>query len=320
MADKAVVTGGAGFIGSRLVLRLAQLGWSVKVIDDLSSGYGENLDHMHGDVKLVLGSVTEWTSELDAAVKDASVVFHLAASVGNKRSIDEPMRDSQVNVLGTIAALEAARRHGVANFVYSSSAGIYGQLVQLPIDEHHPIEPDSPYGASKLAGEKMGLSYSRLYDMTVVALRYFNVYGPGQRYDAYGNVVPIWGRKLLRDARLPIFGDGNQTRDFVFVDDVVAANIAAATSNQSGAFNIGSGQATRLSDLAELMGDSSGRHLAVEHLPERPGDVRDSVADISRAREVLGFRPATSLRSGIEQYLAWLAAEDESPRPSGSQR
>lgn len=318
MAKRAVVTGGAGFIGSRLVSRLVYSGWDVKVIDDLSSGYLANLDGVCGDCQFIRGSVTEWTNELDNTVRGASVIFHLAASVGNKRSIDDPTRDSQVNVLGTIAVLEAARRHGVANLVYSSSAGIYGQLVRLPIDEDHPIEPDSPYGVSKLAGEKLSMSYSRLYDVLVVALRYFNVYGPGQRYDAYGNVVPIWARKLGTGQRLPIFGDGSQTRDFVFVDDVVAANMAAGVSARSGAWNIASGESTRLDDLAELMQTASGCRVGVEYMPERPGDVQDSLADISRAGEYLGYRPTTAIQSGIEQYLAWLGVDAETPSPLGS--
>ncbi len=198
-----------------------------------------------------------------AAVRDAlagaEVVFHLAASVGNKRSIDDPITDAETNVIGTLQVLEAARREGVRKIVTSSSAGVFGELKHLPIREDHPVEPDTPYGASKLCEEKQCLAYARLYDIEAVCLRYFNVYGPNQRFDAYGNVIPIFAFTMLRHEPLTIFGDGEQTRDFVNVRDVVQANLKAALSHGvSGAFNIGSGTHITINHLVELLRDASG--------------------------------------------------------------
>lgn len=306
---RAVVTGGAGFIGSNIVAALASRGDEVVVVDDLSSGYATNLNGLPASVELLQGTVLD-TILLDRAMRGAEVAFHLAASVGNKRSIDDPTRDVQVNALGTVNVLEACRRAGVRKIVYSSSAGIFGELKRLPIGEDHPLEPDSPYGASKLAGEKESLAFAKLFDLEAVALRYFNVYGPNQRFDAYGNVIPIFVFQVLRGEALTVFGDGEQTRDFVNVRDVVQANLKAADARGiSGAFNIGSGTRISINDLVRRIGEALGCEPEVRAGPERPGDVRDSLADISAAARAFGFAPSVSLPEGLGEYTAWARRE-----------
>jgi UDP-glucose 4-epimerase len=244
------------------------------------------------------------------AMEGAGVVFHLAASVGNKRSIDNPIVDAEVNVMGTLRVLEAARRAGVRKLVASSSAGIFGELKTLPIGERHPAEPDSPYGASKLCAEKETLAFGRLFGMETVCLRYFNVYGPHQRFDAYGNVIPIFVFQMLAGERLKIFGDGRQTRDFVHVRDVVEANIrAAAAPGVRGAFNIGSGSRIAINDLVRKLAEAAGMESRVDYLPPRAGDVRDSLADIRAAREAFGFEPAVDLDEGLAEYVGWARKE-----------
>ncbi len=304
---RALVTGGAGFIGSNVARLLLDEGYEVVVLDDLSSGYRENVTWL-SNVELVEGDVRD-EAIVSRAMKGVDVVFHLAASVGNVRSIDHPIEDSEVNVLGTLRVLEAARRFGVRKVVLSSSAGIFGELKHLPIREDHPLEPDSPYGVSKLAAEKHCLAYAKLYDLDTVALRYFNVYGINQRYDAYGNVIPIFAHRLLCGLPLIVHGDGEQTRDFVNVRDVAQANLGAARGKGvSGAFNIASGTAVTINRLVELMAEASGITPQVAHGPPRKGDVRHSLADVSAAERALGYRPSVGLAEGLDEYMAWASS------------
>jgi UDP-glucose 4-epimerase len=305
---KTLVTGGAGFIGSNIVKHLVEQGHQVTVLDNLQSGYRVNLDPFP-QVQFIHGDVRDETAVAEA-MQGAAVVFHLAASVGNKRSIEHPIDDSEINVIGTLRVLEAARHAGVRKVVFSSSAGIFGELKTLPIREDHPVEPDSPYGASKLAAEKLCLAYAKLYDLEAVCLRYFNVYGPNQRFDAYGNVIPIFVFKMLRGESITIFGDGEQTRDFVNVRDVVQANCKAALSRGvSGAFNIGSGSRITINNLVERIQTASGIRPTVRNGPPRPGDVRDSLADIRAAQSALGFCPAVGMDEGLREYVEWAKGE-----------
>jgi len=305
---RALVTGGAGFIGSNIVKLLYEEGHSVVVLDNLSSGYRKNLDPFP-DVEFIQGDIRDHIA-VARAIQGAEVVFHLAASVGNMRSIENPIQDSEINVIGTLRILEAARHAGVRKVVFSSSAGIFGELKHLPIKEDHPVEPDSPYGASKLSAEKLCLAYAKLYGLEVICLRYFNVYGINQRYDAYGNVIPIFAHRMLHRRPITIFGDGEQTRDFVNVRDVAMANYKAAlVRGISGAFNIGSGTAVTINELARLMAEASHIRPEVEYGPPRKGDVRHSLADISAARRVLGYEPAISLQEGLVEYMAWAKKE-----------
>ena len=303
---KFLVTGGAGFIGTNLVRNLLGMGYEPVVLDNISSGYRENLipgvDFIEEDVrngdKVLLAS------------KGCNAIFHLAASVGNKRSIDDPYTDSQINVLGTINVLEAARKNAIDRVVFSSSAGIFGELKTLPIVEDHPQDPDSPYGASKLAAEKLCLVYNKLYGMHNVCLRYFNVFGTYQRFDAYGNVIPIFANHLLKREPLVIYGDGEQTRDFVNVRDVAHANIhAALTPEVRGTFNIGSGTRISINALSKLMQDASGVTVSVQYGPPRPGDVRDSLADITSAKKAFGYQPEVDILKGLVEYWSWIAQD-----------
>ncbi|MBI5649268.1 MAG: NAD-dependent epimerase/dehydratase family protein [Chloroflexi bacterium] len=300
---KTLVTGGAGFIGSNLVKRLLELGHTPIVLDDLSSGYRENLI---AGVPFVQADIRD-ADAVHAASEGCAVVFHLAASVGNTRSIQQPIQDSQVNVIGTLNVLQAARARGITRVVFSSSAGIFGELKTLPIAEDHPQDPDSPYGTSKLAAEKMCLVYNKLYGMKNVCLRYFNVYGVNQRYDAYGNVIPIFANRILKREPITIFGDGEQTRDFVNARDVVAANLGAAFSADArGVFNIGSGTRVTINELARIMQSAAGVAVGVQYAPPRHGDVRHSLAEIRAARDAFGFTPSVALEDGLREYVAWI--------------
>ncbi len=223
MITKVLVTGGAGFIGSNVVKLLAGRGYKITVLDNLSTGYRDNVEDTK-NVDFINGDIRD-RSIVYSLVKRVGGIFHLAADVGNIKSIENPVEDAEVNVLGTLNLLDAAREYKVSKFVFSSSGAIFGEVSYLPIDETHPAEPDSPYGVTKLAAEKHCLCYSRLYDMDIVCLRYFNVYGTNQRYDPYGNVIPIWAHLLLRNEPFTIYGDGKQTRDFINVKDVAIANI-----------------------------------------------------------------------------------------------
>jgi UDP-glucose 4-epimerase len=207
-------------------------------------------------------------------------------------------------VLGTLQVLEAARKEGVRKIVASSSAGIFGELKTMPIKEDHPVEPDSPYGCTKLCEEKLCLAYAKLYAIEAVCLRYFNVYGPNQRYDAYGNVIPIFVFRMLRNEKLQVYGDGEQTRDFVHVNDIVQANIKAADSiGVNGAFNIASGKNVTINKLVEII--TKGNKTKVEYGPKRPGDVRHSLADLSLAYQKINYNPTVDLEKGIEEYIEW---------------
>ncbi len=305
---KFLVTGGAGFIGSNLVRQLVDDGNEVTVLDNLLSGYRSNLNQFP-QLRFIEGDIRDEVVVAES-IKGVEVVFHLAAFVGNKRSIDHPIIDADINVMGTLKVLEAARRAGVRKIVASSSAGIFGELKTLPIKEDHPVDPDTPYGSSKLCMEKECLAYAKLYDLEAVCLRYFNVYGPNQRFDAYGNVIPIFAFQMLRGEQLTIFGDGEQTRDFINVKDVVQANIKAAMANGlSGAFNIGSGGRITINKLVELLWAVSGIEPQVVYGPPRYGDVRHSLADISEARHSIGFEPSVLMEEGLQEYMAWAASE-----------
>jgi len=300
---KALITGGAGFIGSNIAALLLERGHEVTVLDNLMSGYEENLTGL--SVSFVRGDVRD-AEALKTVTSGVDVIFHLAASVGNKRSIDNPVLDAQINVLGTLNVLEAARASRVRKVVFSSSAGIFGELKTMPIREDHPVEPDTPYGANKLAAEKLCLAYAKLYQMECICLRYFNVYGIKQRYDAYGNVIPIFVFKILKGEPITVFGDGEQTRDFVNVRDVALANYAAAQATGiSGAFNLGSGTQITINHLVALLRKCAGLEFTARFGPPRPGDVRDSLADISKARTLLGFSPSVAMDQGLPEYLAW---------------
>jgi len=305
---KCLVTGGAGFIGSSVVRRLFECGHEVTVLDNCSTGYELNLKP-YPEAGFIQGDIRD-AEAVEAAVSGKDAIFHLAASVGNKKSIDEPIYDASHNVLGTINVLEAMRKYDVGNIVYSSSAGIFGEPQYQPVDEAHPVEPDSPYGATKLCGEKLVLSYMKLYGIKAACLRYFNVYGENQRFDAYGNVIPIFAARIARGETLNIFGDGEQTRDFIDVADVAVANVVAAENPEArGTFNIGTGTEITINRLVEILRDVTGEDFEVLHGPPRPGDVRHCTADATRLREILGVSPGTDIPKNLKRYYSWMVSD-----------
>jgi UDP-glucose 4-epimerase len=305
---KALVTGGAGFIGSNVVKKLIDNHWEVRVLDDLSSGHVRNLksfdvDFRQGDIRV--------TAFVEQACKGVDVVFHLAASVGRQKSLDHPQVDSEINLLGTVNVLEGMRKHNVPKIVYSSSAAIFGELLTSTIDENHPQNADSPYGVSKLAAEKMILAYGGIYGIKSVCLRYFNIYGVNQRYDLYGNVIPIFAQRLHDHKPIIIYGDGTQTRDFLNVWDVAEANHLAANLDQTGVYNLGSGASITILQLADWMQEIKGRQVGIQYLPKRPADVMHCKANTIKARSMLGFYSKVPLLEGLTEYLDWFERKDE---------
>ncbi len=306
---RALVTGGAGFIGSNVVKLLLENDWQVTVLDNLSSGCWRNIEsyeHSSG-FSFIYGDVCK-SSDVDVACREADIVFHLAACVGRQKSLINPVLDSKTNLIGTIEILEGMRRHGIKRIVYSSSAAIFGEPLSFAIEEGHPQNPDSPYGVSKLAAEKMILSYSEIYGITAVCLRYFNIYGINQRFDVYGNVIPIFAKCQYAGEPITIYGDGTQTRDFVNVRDIARANYLAGTSaNKTGVYNLGSGGSITIQRLAEIMMKISKRQVEIKYAPERPADVKHCRADARKANTELGFTAQISLEDGLKDYLRWFS-------------
>ena len=300
-----LVTGGAGFIGSNLVSALLARGDHVVVLDNGATGdptamaAAASLEVRIGDVRR--------RDDVLAAVRATDAVFHMAAAVGNMRSLEHPVGDLETNAMGTLNVLQACREVGVRNLIYSSSAAIFGEPRYIPIDEEHPIAPVSPYGLTKYAGERYCLVLGPTYGVRVCCLRYFNVYGTGQRYDAYGNVLPIFVTRALRGEPLTVYGDGLQTRDFVAIDDVVSANIRAFESGAEGVFNIGTGEPTTVSEVVRRVLEMTDSRSDVVRTGRRLGDVRHATADITRARNVLGYAPRVSFIEGLERYVAWVS-------------
>jgi UDP-glucose 4-epimerase len=295
------VTGGAGFIGSHLSDRLLAEGWSVRVLDDFSSGRPENLASAGGRVELLRGSVCD-EDLLQRAVAGVEVVFHQAAVPSVPRSVAEPLRTNEVNVTGTLRVLETARRAGVRRVVYAASSSAYGNTADLPKVESMPPSPLSPYALQKYAGEVYCRLYHSLYGLETVALRYFNVFGPRQDpASQYAAVIPRFVVACLDGVSPLVFGDGEQTRDFTFVTDAVQANLCAADApGAAGAvLNVAGGRRTSLNALLALVREITGSDVAARHEPARSGDVRDSLADLGRARALLGWEPVVSLREGL---------------------
>ena len=294
-----LITGGAGFIGSHLVDKLAPEN-EVFVLDNLFSGSLANLEKSNSRITFIKGDVCDKGLVEDIVAK-VDFIFHLAADVGNVRSIKDPVANMEVNVRGTLNLLEACLSSNIQRFVYSSSAAIYGEARYLPIDEDHPLNPESPYAVSKLAAEKYVFAFYKVHGLPTTSLRYFNVYGPRQEGSEYGNVIPIFLRRIGEGKPLIIFGDGNQTRDFVFVEDIVQANILAATQPQAigGIFNIATGKKTSVNELAELVEKITGKNTQIIHNKPRAGEVRDSQANLEKAGKTLEYKPQISLEEGL---------------------
>ena len=305
---RIVITGGAGFIGSNLAEALSADN-EVSIIDDLSSGRMENIEHLlkKSDVTFIQGSVTD-LSLLQSAFKKTNFVFHQAAMASVARSVEDPLLCDEVNIKGTLNVLVAARDNHVRKIVFASSCALYGDNPVLPKREDMLPEPRSPYAVTKLAGEHYCQVVSHVFGLPSVCLRYFNVYGPRQDpHSDYAAVIPRFITKALQNQPLTIFGDGDQTRDFVFIKEVVRANILAAEGQAEGIYNIGSGESISVNMLAAAISDILGRKLDIVHQTPRSGEVRHSQADISKA-SAISYRPQYSLQAGLKETVRWFSS------------
>ncbi|MGH9279904.1 MAG: SDR family oxidoreductase [Acidimicrobiales bacterium] len=303
---RALVTGGAGFIGSHVADALLAAGHETRVLDDLSAGHVENIPP---GAQLFEGDVSD-LGTVRAAIEGVDVVFHQAAHRAVLRSVEHPLSTDQANTHGTLTVLEAARHAGVRRVVYASSSSVYGGAQEMPTTEAQPTLPRSPYAVTKLAGEWYCRVFTALYGLETVALRYFNVYGPRQRPNsAYAAVVPLFIDAVLTKEAATVHGDGRQSRDFTFVSDVVAANLAAATAPAPAcagkAYNIAGGGAHSLLDLLGILGRILEREPTWVHTDPRPGDVRHTWADVTAARRDLAHQPCVGFEEGLRQTVAW---------------
>jgi nucleoside-diphosphate-sugar epimerase len=307
---RTLVTGGAGFIGSHIVEELLRSGDSVRVLDDFSSGTRKNLASFQGPLEVLEADLRD-AAAVQAAVQGMERVFHLAAFVSVPQSMADPQTCFAVNVGGTVTLLEAARRAGVRKVVLSSSTAVYGNTDVFPTTESAPLRPLSPYALSKQVNELYARLYTQTLGLPVTALRYFNVYGPRQRPDSdYAAAIPIFVRRLVAGEPITIYGDGKQSRDFIFVKDVVRANLLAAASETAGeAFNVCTGRETSLLDLLEEMSEVSPRQPVVRFDPPRAGDIYRSAGSAEKAAFALGFRAETSLADGLSQTIEWMKSK-----------
>jgi UDP-glucose 4-epimerase len=302
---KAVVTGGAGFIGSNIVDALIERGDEVVIVDNLSTGKRENVEQaLAGGARLVEADIRDREALTDIFEEmKPDVVFHLAAQIDVRKSVADTPLDATINIVGTINVLEAALTVG-ARVVNSSTGGaIYGEGKIIPAPEDHPAEPEAPYGQSKFAAEGYLELYRRLHDLSTISLRYGNVYGPRQDPLGEAGVIAIFCGKLIDGGKPMVFGDGKQTRDYVYVGDVVAANLAAAESEKTGPFNIGTGRQTSVLDLVDALHELADSDFQPDMAPERPGEVQHIALDYTRAREELGYEPKVGLNDGLKLTL-----------------
>ena len=306
---KTLVTGGAGFIGSNLVDALVERGDDVTIIDDLSTGKRDNLDRALGQGADLLELDIRDAAAVAEAVERVSpeVIFHLAAQIDVRKSVADPALDSRVNVEGTINVLSAASAAGVRRVVNTSTGGaIYGEGQIIPAPEDHPVAPEAPYGLSKFCAENYCALFTRLNGLSTVSLRYGNVYGPRQDPLGEAGVIAIFCGKLLEGGTPKIFGSGEQTRDYVFVGDVVDANLRAADSDATGAFNIGRSVQTSVLDIVRALAAHADDGFEADHAPERPGEVQHIALDPARAKAELGWEARVDLDQGLELTLASL--------------
>ncbi len=299
---KALVTGGAGFIGSHIVRRLIESGIRTVVLDDLSVGKRE---YVSDGAELIIGSVCD-SNTVHRALSEVDVVFHLAARVSIRDSFRGFVQDVENNVMGTVNLLRCIEGSPVKKLIFASSMATYGNAKYLPINEEHPLDPTSPYGISKLASEKYVLRFCQFLGIDSVILRYFNTYGAGQTFTPYVGVITIFIQKLLRGENLPIFGDGRQVRDFVSVDDVAEATMLALKYVGKGRiFNVGTGIGTTVNSLADMLKRALGASNQIEYLPPQLGETTNSIADITLARDALGFMPRWSIEEKLPEIIEW---------------
>lgn len=314
-----LVTGGAGFIGSNLTAALVHAGERVRAYDNLLTGRWSLLDRAlegRGDAERITADIRD-PKTLRQAMEGVEVVFHLAADGSVPRSVDAPLQSDSLNVHGTVSVLETARQAGVRRVIFAASSAAYGDDPELPKRETMPVAPMSPYAVSKIAGEMYLRVFASLHGIETVALRFFNVFGPGQLpHGAYAAAIPRFIHAALTGQPPIIYGDGEQTRDFCHVANVVAANLAAASSPRRFAgdlINVATGRGVSLNQVISELGRALGRPVEARHEPPRPGDIRHSIADITRARELLGYQPAVSWEQGLPATIAFLREYTTSP-------
>jgi nucleoside-diphosphate-sugar epimerase len=309
MASSCLVTGGAGFIGSALVRTLLERGDRVRVIDNFFTGKRENLAQVAADVDLVEGDIRD-EGALARALQGIELIFHEAAIASVPRSLVDPIASHDVNATATLKLLAAAKRSGARRLIYAASSSAYGDTPTLPKVETMRPAPLSPYAVSKLAGEHYCQVFAGAYGLETVCLRYFNVFGPHQDPGSeYAAVIPRFVTAALAGRAVTIFGDGTQSRDFCYLDNTIAANLAAATALEisGGVFNVACGVAITLNEVVRLVGEVVGHPVGVTYEPGRVGDVKHSLADVGAARDRLGFRAAVSFREGLESTVSWYA-------------
>lgn len=318
--DKVLVTGGAGFIGSHTVDALLDHGSEVWVLDNLSTGFLPNLRTWRESRKFhfTRNTVTNYRT-VEALASKTDAVVHLAAVVSPYLSVKKPEIVNEVNVSGTLNILRAAVRKGIKRVVFASSSSVYGNQSALPISESNLPTPVTPYGVSKLSGEKYCGAFYETYNLSTVALRYFNVYGQRQRANPYSGVIAIFASDLSKGERPRIYGDGEQTRDFIHVSDIVKANLRALEEQRAvgEAFNIGTGQGTSINRLFAILAELSERSdIQPIYARERPGDIKHSYASMTKTRDILGFESKTELRQGLQRLMPPRSRMNEFPRKS----
>jgi UDP-glucose 4-epimerase len=299
---KILVTGGGGFIGSHLVEKLVNLRYEVRVLDNFSSGREENLGEVIDYVEMNNGDVRD-SDVVEKAVKGVDIVVHLAAAIDVQESMEKPLLYHEVNATGTLNLLNSAK-NSVKKLIFASSCAVYGDPVDLPIGEGHPVNPLSPYAASKLSAENYCRAFSESYGLKTTIFRLFNVYGPRQSANQYAGVITKFIKQIKRGQVPVIFGDGDQTRDFIFVEDVVDFIVRVVGSKASGIFNVGTGSSVSINRLVELLGMvMDEEYLEPLHAERRTGDILQSRADISEARRVFGFEPEVVLEEGLRRTV-----------------
>jgi UDP-glucose 4-epimerase len=304
---RALVTGGAGFIGSHLAEGLLARGWQVRVLDNFATGKRENIKHLSDKIELLEGDVRNLTT-VHTAMRKVDVVFHQAALPSVERSVKNPLESNAVNITGTLNVLLAARDANVPRVVYAASSSAYGNQPRLPQEETMVPEPLSPYAISKLAGEQYAKIFAELYGLSTISLRYFNVFGPRQDPTTqYAGVIAKFVTCALEGKTYPVDGDGEQTRDFTYVENVVEANLLAAEAKLDHApvLNIAYGARTSINTLADMLNELTRQNLAAQHGPPRAGDVRHSHASIARAKEIIGYEPKVDVLEGLRRTLEW---------------
>lgn len=307
---KMLITGGAGFIGSHLCDKYTKEGQTVLCLDNFMSGDLMNVRHLldYRNFKLVKGDIRDYEL-LEKVMRDVDVVIHLAAQIHVDRSYIEPQLTYEVNVMGTQNILEVARLHDVKKVIYASTSEVYGSAQYCPIDEKHPLNAPHPYGASKIAADRMCYAYTQTYGMNIAIVRLFNIFGPRQRDVGYGGVVSIFTRRILKDMSPIIYGDGRQTRDFTYIDDAVRAYDSVLSHNEpiTEPINFGSGREETIVNLANTLIDLSGKKGVIKpvHVEPRIGEVKRLIADITRAKSLLGWEPECKLKEGLAKFVQW---------------